>query len=86
MDERTVCANIEKFVSLLNHELRAAHELGLKVHISGGGISFHSGPEQIHIRAWRELPLVNTNPPYTLDVFGPDVQSGRGTATKETQG
>jgi hypothetical protein len=85
MDEKTVCANIEKLVALLNGELRAAHELGLKVHISGGGISFHAGPEQVHIRAWRELPLVNTRPALTLDVFGPEIQGGRGKATKETR-
>lgn len=68
MDDRTVSGNIAKLVEQLNGELRAAHELGLKVSAFTKQWNTQSGPEQVSVRVWREVTLVDVPAPRLMHI------------------
>jgi hypothetical protein len=84
MDEKSICANIEKMVQQLNGELKAAQELGLKIYIGGLDPMFRMGPPEINVRVWREITMAQS-PRRGLDAYGPEASSGRGKVTTETK-
>ena len=59
MDEKSVCANIEKLTQQLNGELRAAAELGLNVKLETSARFSNTTAKQISVRVWRETEMVN---------------------------
>lgn len=49
-----VAGRIKDLVQKLNGELKAAHELQLKVYIGTRGLLAVRGPEEVTVRIWRE--------------------------------
>lgn len=59
MDEKSVCANIEKLAKQLNEELKAATELGLNVRLHAISQYSKNLVQQISVRVWRETEMVH---------------------------
>lgn len=69
MDEKSICANVQKLTESLNGELKAVHELGLKITVHVVNALSGDRSKQIQIRVWRETNLLQVPSPSEL---GPD--------------
>lgn len=63
MNETSILANIQNLTRQLNGEMKAVHELGLKVSVFCRGTYLGSDQgEQLSVRVWRETEVLREPP------------------------